>query len=217
MENTPFPNEPRNWITMKYLKCVARDCDEEQIKQNYRKLAKKYHPDVVKTTNKEEATEKFQQLTEAYEVLSNPEKRQRYDAFGKLGLDDSNLTDQPMDSVMNPFDLYFSQFGIFDTLFGKANNNNANLGMNGNLNNENVEISIDVTLEELYFGTKREFTKKRKVLCRTCNGTGAFSNENIFFCKSCKGTGRRIIRKTLPRGIIQQFSSTCMDCETRPN
>ncbi|KAG2382628.1 hypothetical protein C9374_005208 [Naegleria lovaniensis] len=185
---------------------VDRDCSEEDIKQSYRKLAKQFHPDL--NVNKQQATEKFQEITEAYEVLSDPDKRQNYDAFGEAGLNNSNNSFEQMDSVMNPFDMYLNQFGFFETLFG---------GKVKPPTNEDQEmiIPIDVTLEELYTGCKRDFTKKRKIICRTCNGTGAFSNEHVFYCKACKGTGRRIMRRTLPRNIVQQFSTICMDCEGR--
>lgn len=171
-------------------------------------MAKQYHPDLNPKANQAEITSKFQEITEAYELLSNPDKRQQYDAFGESGLNSQNF-DQT-DSVMNPFDMYLNQFGFFQSLFG---------GQKPNASTEEPEeemvIAIEVTLEELYHGCKREFTKKRKILCRTCNGTGAFSNEHVFYCKACKGTGRRIMRRTLPRNIVQQFSTICMDCEGR--
>lgn len=162
---------------------VSKDATQEEIKKNYKKKALKYHPD-KNPNNKEEAEKKFKELTEAYGVLFDEDKRKKYDKYGKDGLkNDSHFN-------FNPYDFFSNMFG--------------DLGMNDDV--EDLLVQLDVSLEDLYTGSIITKDVERMTFCNKCNGTGTKSKTNGD-CKRCNGQGE-IMKQFGP-----MFMSTkCIDC-----
>eukprot|EP01080_Neovahlkampfia_damariscottae_P011455 gene11455-4620_t len=167
---------------------LTKTASEDEIKQAYRNLAKKYHPDV----NSGDDT-KFHSILEAYQVLSDPKKRDLYDKFGKV-------------EGTSEYD------GIFQESFGNGFFENIFFSPKSGSESRPVELTIRVTLEDLFSGCTKRYKYKRYIKCVKCLGVGAESDKDVFYCSSCKGTGKKIIRKSLPRGVIQQYTSTCSVC-----
>ncbi|KAL0478919.1 DnaJ [Acrasis kona] len=192
---------------------VPKDASDDMIKKAYRTLAMKFHPDKI-SQEKDKALyeEKFSQITEAYEVLKDQKKRDAYDRFGKSGLED-NLDGAHLAQFFN--DGSFGS-GFFDILFGYNRPENHTSFETSSKKTDDHIIPIVVSLEDLYKGSLKNFTARRRIICLSCRGTGALSESHIFYCKACKGSGRRIMRRTLPRsGIVQQFTAICNECEGR--
>ena len=165
---------------------LEKTATDKEIKSAYFRLAKEWHPD--KNPDKvEEATKKFNDISEAYNILKDPAKRKTYDNFGEEGLDE----ELNMNNSGNPFG--FDPFSMFKDFFQKENDV------------PDVQIPIKVTLEELYTGTKKKIKFDRYTLCNTCNAKGAIG-DNIN-CKKCDGKGMTVNRT--PLGIMQ---STCRYC-----
>ncbi len=166
---------------------VEKTSSDETIKEAYRVLAKRWHPDKNKD-NIEEATKKFAEISEAYGVLKDPTKRKTYDNFGFAGIDgaDAGAEGGGMPFGMNPF-------SMFNDFFQQENNI------------PEVQVSVRVSLEELYTGVKKKVKCERFTLCKDCKSKGSIG-DNID-CKSCNGKGVSIQRS--PIGIIQ---SNCRSC-----
>lgn len=196
---------------------VKRDADAKQIKAAYRKLARKWHPDLHTGKKKEEAEEKFKQINEAYEVLSDPDKRGKYDRLGSNWRAGDSFTPPPdMDgfryyttSNIDPGDLGgFSDF--FETLFGRGVKTGQRAGGSYNgfyerpLRGQDIESQIDLTIEESYRGGTRSLSLSANSVCPDCQGSGVI---NQGFCSRCGGTGSIPERKTLevkiPAGVYE--------------
>jgi molecular chaperone DnaJ len=173
---------------------VSRDATQEEIKRAYRRLAKKYHPDISKDG---ESAEKFKEATEAYEVLSDPEKRAQYDRFGHVGPEqgfDFDLHDfHRAREAWEEFGFGRSAFDeIFDMFFGeglrtsRARARRISRAQRG----EDLEYRLQLTLEDVAFGTKLRVTVPRYVACDRCNGQGAEPGSRIGTCPVCHGTGQ---------------------------
>lgn len=166
----------------------------EDIKKGYKKLAVKYHPD--KNMNDPDATEKFKQITEAYEVLSDPDKRKNYDSFGKAGIGEQHI---------NPMDI-FSRFFNFNMPFSK-------MRREPTINKSKPIITqIDCTLEQLYKGTRAKVTIKREVFCRTCSGKGIKYTAKPNKCAACLGRGVKVTIKQVGPFMVQQSQMMCPNC-----
>ncbi|AQQ09570.1 Heat shock protein J [Sedimentisphaera cyanobacteriorum] len=190
---------------------VSKDASADEIKKAYRKLAVKYHPD--KNKGDKEAEEKFKECAEAYEVLSNPEKRKKYDQFGHEGLRGSGVHDY---SNMNVDDI-FSNFGdIFGDIFGggfssgfgggfgrRANPNAPRKGLD-------LETSVELTLEEAAKESKRTIDFTRQDKCDKCDGSGCEPGTNPKTCPTCGGSGQ--VSTTRMGGFFQTIS-TCPSCK----
>jgi DnaJ family protein A protein 2 len=170
------------------------DASEAEIKKAYRKLAVQYHPD--KNPDNPEATEKFKQISEAYEVLSNSEKRQLYDKFGKDGLKESGFHGR------DPFDLFAS---IFD-LGGFSNRKGEKR------RGDDLVHQLQVTLEDLYNGKKTKLQVTKDVICPKCNGVGAVKSSAVTKCASCDGKGVRVFIHRMGM-FIQHMTAACPDCQ----
>lgn len=181
---------------------VATDASDSDIKKAYRKLAMKYHPD-KNPENKEEAEEKFKAISEAYEVLSDSEKRKLYDQYGEDGLrDGGGFQSRGAHSVFE--DLFGFGFGGFGGGGGRA--------QRGPQRTQDVEFQLPLTLEDFYKGKKKKLKISRKIICKGCHGKGSQKEGATVTCEGCKGQGIKIVVQRLGPGMIQQMQQQCNDC-----
>lgn len=196
---------------------VERDASAKDIKAAYRKLARKWHPDLhTGQKKKDEAEEKFKQINEAYEVLSNPENRSKYDRLGQNWRNGDNFTPPPdwgegvhyyRSGDFDSGDMGgFSDF--FETLFGGSHRRTAGQDMGGfntrPMRGQDIESEIQVTLEEAYNGGTRSLSLTSSKACSECQGRGIVDHG---FCSRCGGTGNIPERKNLevkiPSGVSE--------------
>ncbi|HMF30520.1 MAG TPA: molecular chaperone DnaJ [Candidatus Lokiarchaeia archaeon] len=166
---------------------LGKDASPEDIKRAFRKLAKQYHPDL--NPDNKDAEEKFKELQEAYSVLSDAEKKQRYDQLGFAGVDgNANFSGEGF----NFADLFGGGgFGdLFGDLFGGGRRRARGGGRPQQQVGEDVEKELHVTLEETVFGAKKEVTYRRAVPCSRCDGSGAEPGSSVKTCTQCKGKGQ---------------------------
>jgi chaperone protein DnaJ len=199
-------------MSREYYKLLGlnQNAQESDIKKAYRKLSLKWHPD-KNPTNKEVASEKFKKISEAYSVLSNPEKRIIYDQFGKSGLERNN---QGM-SNFNPGDIFNQFFNGQGMNFGFKSNFTTNFS---NSTNHIIEkgpdkkIDIEISIEDMMNGFTRRFNLYRKIKCNECFGSGCLNgDESVNQCNDCNGSGMKTIRRQIGPMITQQ-SFTCPSC-----
>ena len=189
---------------------LQKGASADDIKKAYRKLAMKYHPD--RNPDSKEAEEKFKEAAEAYEVLSDDEKRSRYDQFGFAGVDPNYGAGQG-----GGFGGGFGGFGdfgdlgdIFGSFFGGGSSrSNANAPRRG----ENIGVRLELTFEESAFGCEKEVSIPRIENCAACSGSGS-ADGVIETCSMCRGSGQ--VRTTQNfMGMAMQTSSTCPQCNGR--
>lgn len=198
-----------------YYEClgIARDASESEIKVAYRRLAVRYHPD--KNPGDHEAEERFKEAAEAYEVLSNAEKRSRYDRFGHEGLNGTSGFHDVSD--------IFSAFGdIFGgDLFGSIFGGQAGARTRGPRRGNSLEVQFSISFEEMARGTTKTVSMERREACDACSGTGAQDGRPPVACGRCHGQGF----ETASQGFFQVrrpcaacggegrvFESPCKDC-----
>lgn len=188
---------------------VSKSADETEIKKAYRQLALKYHPD--RNPNDKEAEEKFKEAAEAYEVLSNKEKRQRYDQYGHAGLGNQNAGyggGMTMEDIFSNFgDIFGGGFGDFFGFGGSRGGQSQRRVQKGS----NLRIRVKVTLEEILKGTEKKVKVTKNVECHHCNSTGAADSNSVSKCKTCNGRGQ-VTRVTNTFLGQMQTSSTCHTC-----
>jgi len=169
---------------------VSRSASKLQIKDSYRKLAMKYHPDRNKSPD---AEEKFKEISEAYAVLSDNEKRRQYDVLGHAGFDQRYTTEDIFRGV--DFESIFRDFGfgfnvgfgdLFSTFFGR----NARVRKRRVARGRDLLYDLDISLEEAAEGKEKRIQIRRVEKCETCNGTGARTNASIKSCPKCQGSGK---------------------------
>lgn len=161
---------------------ISKNATEEEIKKAYRKLAIKYHPD--KNPDDKSAEDKFKEAAEAYEILSNSEKRQRYNQFGHAGVGGG----QGGYGGMNMDDI-FSQFGdIFGGGFGFGGGNGGSRGGRRVNRGSNLRVKVKLNLKEIANGAEKKIKVNKYVGCKTCSGSGA-KNGKFETCTQCKGSG----------------------------
>ncbi len=181
---------------------VAKDASQDAIKKAYRKLAMKYHPD--RNPDNKQAEEKFKEAAEAYSVLSDSEKRKRYDQFGKEGVEGMGGFSQDMN-----MDDIFSNFGdIFETLFGQGARQ-AHRQASGPTPRRGHDLhqATTISLRNAYLGLKKELNYYRYVPCNVCKAQGAKPGTQTTSCPTCHGSGQQQFRQ----GFFA-FAQTCSAC-----
>lgn len=192
---------------------VPKDASERDIAKAYRRLAVKYHPD--SNPGDENASRYFKEAAEAYEILSDPEKRARYDRFGHAGVEGHSTQFSSAEDIFAAFGDFFGG-GIFGDLFGDR-------GGNGRKRRRGNDIRVDVslTLEEAARGVTKDIKFSRSVLCETCHGSGSRPGSQPQRCSQCNGRGRIVqsagilsVQTTCPvcRGAGMRITDPCTDC-----
>ena len=189
---------------------VSANATDNEIKKSYRKLALKYHPDRNKD-NKEESESKFKEISSAYEILSDKDKRSNYDKFGLEGVKNMGGPN------INPFDIFTNMFGndgpmnsgpggpggIFSSMFG---NRERPVKVNHRLE------KISVNLEDIYNEDKISINYKKRCICSSCDGSGGLYKSSIIICSGCDGKGSITKIVQLGPGMISQSTSQCYKC-----
>ncbi|RAX52990.1 molecular chaperone DnaJ [Helicobacter sp. 16-1353] len=174
---------------------IERTSDKEVIKKAYRKLALKYHPD--RNAENKEAEERFKQINEAYQVLSDDNSREIYDKYGKSGLESSGFRGF---SGKDFGDIFGDLGSIFESVFGQS----FSTRRHSNEFESDFAMELNLSFKEAVFGCKKEITNKYKKYCKDCKGSGAKSKEK---CSSCGGQGR-----VYSRNGFMTFTQTCQKC-----
>ncbi len=205
---------------------VSKDADESAIKKAYRKLAIKFHPD--KNPGDKEAEEKFKEAAEAYEILSDKDKRSRYDRFGHAGVDGQSggfRGGMTMEDIFSQFGDIFGDIGgsPFESFFGGSSGGRGRpRGQKGT----NLRIKVSLTLEEIASGVTKKIKVKKLRTCETCNGSGAKDSKSVTTCSTCRGSGyvRQVkstflgqMQTTIPcpscNGTGQTITANCAKCK----
>jgi molecular chaperone DnaJ len=193
---------------------TERSASAEEIKKAYRKLAIKYHPD--KNPGDKVAEEKFKELGEAYEVMSDPQKRAAYDQFGHQAFDPRSRAGAGArgggGGFHDPFDVFREVFGggrggdIFESFFGGGNGEAGD--PSGPARGSDLRYDMEITLEEAVSGTEKQITIHKPAACETCGGSGAEKGSKRVRCQQCGGRGRVV----MSRGIFS-IQQACPKCE----
>jgi len=187
---------------------VDKNADEDALKKAYRQLAKKYHPDV--NPGNKEAEAKFKEASEAYAVLSDPEKRRQYDQFGHAAFDGSGGA-----GGFGGFDFSGADFSdIFGDIFGDFFGGSRSRGArsNGPMKGANLRTSVRITFEEAVFGVEKELELNLKDECKTCHGSGAKPGTSKETCPKCKGQGQIVYTSQSFFGTVRNVQ-VCPDCK----
>jgi len=210
---------------------VTKNASDDQIKKAYRSLALKYHPDRVTDDKKEEAAEKFKEATEAYEILSDSQKRTQYDQFGhqafQYGSSGGGFSD--MAHAEEVFRSFMEGFGgggggIFDDLLGGIFGGSTGGGRRKSRRGSDLEMSIEISFEEAAFGISKTAVVPRYETCTTCNGEGAKPGTSRKRCSQCDGKGQVMsqagffsVARTCPQcqGEGEVIETPCPECRGR--
>jgi len=176
---------------------VKKDVNEKELKRQYRKLALKWHPD-KNLNNQEEAKKKFEEISNAYQVLLDPEKREIYDKYGEEGLKESEQGGG-FHSANDMFSSFF-QGGGFNPMGQRQQRKKG----------KRIVHEVKISLKDLYFGKTKVYNIKINKLCLECMGKGC---QKVIKCKKCNGQGVIFIRRMIGPGMMQQMQTTCHDCQ----
>jgi len=195
---------------------VKKSATLDEIKKAYRELALRYHPDRVPHEQKKEAEEKFKEISEAYAVLSDSQKRALYDQHGHAGIDQRYAYEDifkgaDFSSVFQDLGDFGFGGGLFDEIFSGLGfdifGGRSGRGSGGRRRGRDLQISVDITLEEAATGTEKTITVPRYETCATCSGSGAKPGTKKNTCPQCKGSGRTVVSN----GFFQ-LAQTCSRC-----
>ena len=187
---------------------VSKNASEDEIKKAYKKLARKYHPDM--NPGDKEAEEKFKEVNEANEVLSNPEKKAKYDQFGFAGVDPNYGAGQGGYGGAGGFD--FGDLGdIFGSFFGGGFGGGGRRNPNAPQRGESIRASLSVEFTEAAFGCEKSITIDRSEQCPTCKGKGCAPGTTPEVCTECHGTGTVTQAQRTPFGMMQS-QTVCPKC-----
>ena len=187
---------------------VSKNASEDEIKRAYKKLARKYHPDM--NPGDKEAEEKFKEVNEANEVLSNPEKKAKYDQFGFAGVDPNYGAGQGGYGGAGGFD--FGDLGdIFGSFFGGGFGGGGRRNPNAPQRGESIRASLSVDFTEAAFGCEKSITIDRSEPCPTCKGKGCAPGTTPEVCTECHGTGTVTQAQRTPFGMMQS-QTVCPKC-----
>lgn len=182
---------------------IDKSADEAAIKKAYRVLAKKYHPDM--NPGDKEAEKKFKEASEAYAVLSDPEKKRQYDQFGHAAFEGGA-------GGFGGFDFNSADFGdIFGDIFGDFFGGGSRRSSNGPMKGANIRASVRITFEEAVFGCEKELELVLKDECQDCHGSGAKPGTTPETCAKCGGKGKVMFTQQSLFGMVQNVQ-TCPDC-----
>lgn len=203
---------------------VSKTDSAENIKSQYRKMALKFHPDRNKSSD---APEHFKEISEAYAVLSDPEKRKIYDQYGHAGFEGRYSTEDIFQGARGNFDDVFSNFGfggfdsIFESLFGRS----GGFGGFSRQRGGDILYETDLSLEEVYSGKRIDIDLKKNVDCKNCNGSGCAPGTTKETCSACRGQGQIRITRSMGfstfmtvqpcnkcRGRGQVIQKPCSEC-----
>ncbi len=186
---------------------VDKSADDATIKKAYRTLAKKYHPDM--NPGDKTAEEKFKEVNEAYAVLSDPDKKAKYDRYGHDAFDPSAGAGGGYGGFSG-----FGDFGdisdIFGSMFGGFGGSSQSR-RNGPMRGEDIGVRISITFEEAAFGTKKDITYNRIQKCPECSGSGAAKGSSPETCPQCHGSGQVRVNQRM-MGMQFQSTTTCSNC-----
>ena len=178
---------------------IEKSASETEIKKAYRRKAREWHPDRHPGPDKEEYEKKFKDLQTAYEVLSDPSKRQLYDKYGEAGLKSSGGGGSGMGD-------------IFDMFFGGGRGGGGGGGASQRQKKAPaIKTFLDINLEDCYIGPTKEVKYSRYVLCRDCDGKGG---KKVIECDACNGTGRQVIHQRMGY-ITMQTQRECPKCDAQ--
>jgi len=177
---------------------ITRSASEKEIKKAYKRLAIKMHPD--KNPGNTEIEKQFQEINNAYSILSDPEKRRIYDQYGEEGLKDGGNRGGG------------GGWDIFQNFFGGGGGRRQG-GRAEMKKGQPITIQLECTLEDLYNGRELEVLQKRQILCSHCRGTGAEDPNDVSTCPICGGSGVKIVNQQLAPGFVQRVQTTCDRCE----
>ena len=187
---------------------VSRGASEDEIKKAYKKMARKYHPDL--NPGDKTAEEKFKEVNEAYEVLSDADKKARYDQYGHAGVDPNFGAGGFGGGFDGSFD--FGDLGdIFGSFFGGGFGGGRRTNPNAPQRGESIRMSIAISFEEAAFGCEKAVTVERYETCDTCHGNGCAPGTSPEVCPDCHGTGTVQVRRQKPMGVFAT-SSPCPKC-----
>ena len=208
-----------------YYKILGLDknASEIDIKKAYRSLAVKWHPD-KNPTNKEEAEKKFKEISEEYQVLSDPQKKNIFDNYGEEGIKQDNNGGGGGGFPGGGGGMFHSNFtdpnDIFKMFFGGGGMDNGMASMFGQQFGQNsrrtirksepIMIHIPIKLKDCYTGTKRKITIKLKNICGECKGEGGLNSKT---CDDCNGSGVKVVNQMLGPGMMQRFQTNCPKCD----
>ncbi len=191
---------------------VSKDTSKEDIKKAYRKIAMQFHPD--KNPDNKEAENKFKEATEAYEVLSDDDKRKRYDQFGHSGMRGgqdfhgfSNIND-----IFSQFSDIFGGSSIFDEFFGGSQRGGGRGRKRGQgTPGSDLRVNLKLTLEEIATGVTKKIKIKKYVRCESCSGSGSEGGASVKTCPACQGSGEI---RNVSRSVFGQFVNiqACSNC-----
>jgi len=191
---------------------VSKNASVQDIKKAYRSLALKYHPDRVPAEQKKDAEEKFKEISEAYGVLSDPQKRSMYDQYGHAGIDQRYTaedifrgTDFSIFDDIGLGDIFSRIFGdagfdIFGTTMGTRGSSRRHRG-------SDIPYEVEITLEEAFKGIKKKIKVPRHEECEECHGSGAKAGSSLKTCPTCRGQGQIVMASGFFR-----MSQTCSNC-----